>query len=82
MACGAPCIISDRGSLPEIAGGAAKEIDPDDVDELAEAIVGVLNDVQLQQQLRRKGYERVNEFSWERCARETLAVYQLVLGRA
>ena len=32
MACGAPCIISDRGSLPEIAGGAAKEIDPDDVD--------------------------------------------------
>ena len=32
MACGAPCIISDRGSLPEIAGGAAKEVDPDDVD--------------------------------------------------
>ena len=34
----------------------------------------------LQQQLRRKGYERVTEFSWERCARETLAVYQRVLG--
>jgi glycosyltransferase involved in cell wall biosynthesis len=82
MACGAPCIISDRGSLPEIAGGAAKEIDPDDVVELAEALAGVLNDVQLQQQLRRKGFERVAEFSWERCARETLNVYQRVLGQA
>jgi glycosyltransferase involved in cell wall biosynthesis len=80
MACGVPCIISDRGSLPEIAGGAAKEIDPDDVLELAEAMTGVLNDVQLQQQLRHKGLERVAEFSWERCARETLNIYQQVLG--
>jgi glycosyltransferase involved in cell wall biosynthesis len=80
MACGAPCIISDRGSLPEIAGGAATEIDPDDVMELAEAMAGVLNDVQLQQQLRHKGLERAAEFSWERCARETLDVYHRVLG--
>ncbi|HTP11626.1 MAG TPA: glycosyltransferase family 1 protein [Anaerolineae bacterium] len=82
MACGAPCVISDRGSLPEIAGGAAKEIDPDDVVELAEAITGVLNDVELQQQLRRKGYARAGEFSWARCARETLAVYQRALGQS
>jgi glycosyltransferase involved in cell wall biosynthesis len=82
MACGAPCIISDRGSLPEIAGGAAQEIDPDDAHELAEAIAGVLNDDQLQQQLRQKGLARVNDFSWERCARETLAVYRQVLGQA
>jgi glycosyltransferase involved in cell wall biosynthesis len=82
MACGAPCIISDRGSLPEIAGGAAKEIDPDNVPELAEAITGVLNDEHLQQQLRRQGCDRAAEFSWERCARETLNVYRRVLGQA
>lgn len=82
MACGAPCIISDRGSLPEIAGGAAVEIDPDDVVEVAEAMAGVLQDSQLQQQLRHKGFERAAEFSWERCARETLAVYLRVLGMA
>jgi glycosyltransferase involved in cell wall biosynthesis len=82
MACGAPCIISDRGSLPEIAGGAAKEIDPGDVVELTEALAGVLNDVELQQQLRRRGFERAAEFSWERCARETLDVYRHVLGQA
>jgi glycosyltransferase involved in cell wall biosynthesis len=80
MACGAPCVISDRGSLPEIAGGAAKEVDPDDILELAEALAGVLNDVQLQQQLRRKGLERAAQFSWERCASETLDVYHQVLG--
>jgi glycosyltransferase involved in cell wall biosynthesis len=80
MACGAPCIISDRGSLPEIAGGAAVEIDPEDVGELANAMAGVLNDRQLQQLLRHKGFERAAEFSWERCARETLAVYRRVLA--
>jgi glycosyltransferase involved in cell wall biosynthesis len=82
MTCGAPCIISDRGSLPEVAGGAAKEIDPDDIMELAEAMAGVLNDGLLQQQLSRKGFERAAEFSWQRCARATLAVYRRVLGMA
>jgi glycosyltransferase involved in cell wall biosynthesis len=80
MACGAPAIISDRGSLPEIAGGAALEIDPDDPAELADTIEQVLNDAALQHELRHKGLERVKEFSWERCARETLAVYHRVLG--
>jgi glycosyltransferase involved in cell wall biosynthesis len=82
MACGAPAIISDRGSLPEIAGGAALEIDPDDPSELANAIERVLNDSELQHALRHKGLQRVTEFSWERCARETLAVYDRVLGNA
>ncbi len=81
MACGAPCLISDRGSLPEIAGGAAVEIDPDDVTELATALERGLSDTELQRQLREKGLARVREFSWERCARETLAVYQHVLGQ-
>jgi len=82
MTCGAPAIISDRGSLPEIAGGAALEIDPDDPSELATAIERALNDIELQHELRHKGLQRVTEFSWERCARETLAVYDRVLGDA
>jgi glycosyltransferase involved in cell wall biosynthesis len=80
MACGAPAIISDRGSLPEIAGGAALEIDPDDPVELAETIERLVHDSALQHELRRRGLDRVKEFSWERCARETLAVYERVLG--
>jgi glycosyltransferase involved in cell wall biosynthesis len=82
MACGTPAIISDRGSLPEIAGGAALEIDPDDPAELADAIERVLKDSALQHDLRHQGLKRVKEFSWERCARETLAVYHRVLGES
>ncbi len=82
MACGAPAIISDRGSLPEIAGGAALEIDPDDPVEWADTIERVLSDAALAHDLRRLGLQRVTEFSWERCAQETLAVYQRVLGVA
>ena len=79
MACGTPTIISDRGSLPEIAGGAALIVDPDDDLELADAIERILNDADLRAHLRQQGTARVSEFSWERCARETLAVYESVL---
>lgn len=79
MACGTPTIISDRGSLPEIAGGAALVIDPDDAGALADALARVLDDDQLRADLKHKGLRRVTDFSWERCARETLAVYDRVL---
>jgi glycosyltransferase involved in cell wall biosynthesis len=81
MACGTLTIISDRGSLPEIAGGASLVVDPDNIDELAEALARVMDDETLRLNLRHKGFERVTEFSWERCARETLAVYHQVLGQ-
>jgi glycosyltransferase involved in cell wall biosynthesis len=80
MACGAPTIISDRGSLPEIAGGASLMIDPDDPVELADSLDRILHDGELQQQLRHQGFDRVKEFSWERCVREVVAVYHRVLG--
>jgi glycosyltransferase involved in cell wall biosynthesis len=81
MACGAPTIISDRGSLPEISGGASLVIDPDNIDELAEALARVMDDEALRLGLQYKGFERVTEFSWQRCARETLKVYHQVLGQ-
>ena len=81
MACGTPTLISDRGSLPEIAGGASLVVDPDNVDELAEALARLMDDEALRLDLRHKGFERVTEFSWDRCARETLAVYHKVLGQ-
>lgn len=79
MACGAPVVISDRGSLPEIAGDAAIVVDPDDTGTLAAAIERVLCVPDLSAQLRQKGLARAAEFTWERCARETLAVYQHVI---
>ncbi|HZY44443.1 MAG TPA: glycosyltransferase family 1 protein [Anaerolineae bacterium] len=75
MACGAPCIISNRGSLPEVAGHAALIVDPDDEAQLTDALERVLSDPQLRSNLKQQGFERVEEFSWQRCMRETLAVY-------
>jgi len=82
MACGTPVIISNRGSLPEIAGEAALVVDPDDAAALSSALARVWRDPGLRAALRKKGLARATEFSWERCARETLGVYKRVLREA
>ena len=79
MACGVPVVISDRGSLPEIAGGAALAVNPDDAGALADAIERLLDDPTLGEQLRQKGLARAAAFTWERCARETLDVYNSLI---
>lgn len=76
MACGAPVITSNRTSLPEVAGDAAILVNPEDADELADAIVRVLDDGALRDTLRVKGVERAKQFTWDDAARRTLALYQ------
>ena len=76
MACGCPVIASQTGALPEIAGGAAFLFDPYSPDEIAEAIKKVLTEAKLRKELIERGLNRAKEFSWEKCARETLAVFE------
>ncbi|GAI15126.1 unnamed protein product, partial [marine sediment metagenome] len=76
MSCRVPVITSNYGGMAEIAGDAALLVDPYDVDEIAEAIYRVLTDENLRKDLIKKGLERVSQFSWEKTARETLAVYK------
>ncbi|MFQ5749094.1 MAG: glycosyltransferase family 4 protein [Planctomycetota bacterium] len=80
MAAGVPVLHSDRGALPEVAGGAGRSFDPDDVEGLAELLGRIDEDDTLWEDLRRAGLERSRPFTWERCARETLAAYQRALG--
>jgi len=80
MACGAPVVCSNRGSLPEIAGGAALEINPDQTEDIAQAIWSVLTDENLRKTLVQKGLARARDFSWERTAAETLKVFQRARG--
>jgi glycosyltransferase involved in cell wall biosynthesis len=83
MACGVPCVVSQRGSLPEVGGGVALEVDPDDPEAIAGAIARLLTDAALRDDVRRRGRERAAAFSWQRTARATLDVYDRVLtGRA
>jgi glycosyltransferase involved in cell wall biosynthesis len=76
MACGAPVVCSNAASLPEVVGDAAITVDPYDVDGLAAAMVRVLTDADLRRQLRERGLARARQFTWERTALETIAVYR------
>lgn len=80
MACGAPVLTSNGSSLPEVAGGAALMVDPTSVEAIAEAMVRLIDDEGLREELRRKGFQRVGQFSWEGSALKTLGVYRQVLS--
>jgi len=55
-------------------------VNPEDPEELAEAILRVLENQTLREGLRAKGFERVRQFTWERAARRTLALYRELCG--
>lgn len=80
MACGTPVITSEATSLPEVTGEAALLVDPTSAAQLADAMVRVLHDASVRDELRAKGLERARGFTWERAARETFATYKEVCG--
>jgi glycosyltransferase involved in cell wall biosynthesis len=71
-----PVVASNTTSLPEIVGDAGLLVDPMDEAAIADALIAVLRDDTLRARLIAAGAERVAQFSWERCARETLAVIE------
>lgn len=75
MASGTPVITSDGSSIPEVVGEAALMIDPRSVDQLTNAMVLLLTDMDLRQKLIVRGRVQVERFNWYRVARNTLAVY-------
>jgi glycosyltransferase involved in cell wall biosynthesis len=80
MACGTPVVCSNAGSLPEVGGDAARYLDAHHSQAMAGAIRAVWCDRALQDAMRQAGLKRAAQFSWGRAARETLAVYERVLG--
>jgi glycosyltransferase involved in cell wall biosynthesis len=76
MASGVPAVAASAGSLPEVAGAAAVLVEPRDEQALADAIARVLGDPALADAMRARGRARARLFSWERCGRETLQVYE------
>ena len=80
MACGTPVVCSDTSSLPEVAGEAALLASPTDVRALIVAMRRALTDESLRTEMRAKGLAQASQFTWERTAKETLAIYRQVLG--
>ncbi len=76
MACGTPVICSNTTSLPEVAGDAALLVNPEETEEIVEAMSRVLTDPELAASLSRAGLEQVKKFSWKRMADEIVNRYQ------
>lgn len=79
MACGTPVIVSNRSSLPEVCADAAVYVNPADVNALSDAMCHVLSNPEKQSDMIQKGIERAATFSWERSAKEHLALFQNIM---
>ena len=76
MACGTPVISVKRLEIPEYVDDAAILVEPGNVSQLVDALLQVLTDDNLRHILSKRGLKRANEYSWERCAINTLRVYE------
>ena len=75
-----PVACSRAASLPEVAGDAALYFDPLSTEGMAASIARLAGDAALRADLRERALTRARTFTWERTARQTLAVYREVLG--
>lgn len=76
MASGTPVLCSDSSCFPEIAGPAASFFSQNDSDDFTKKLFEIIIDPEKKNELIIKGKKRAADFSWEKCAKETLKVYQ------
>jgi glycosyltransferase involved in cell wall biosynthesis len=79
MACGTPVLASDASALPEVVGKGGLLLDPADEPAWREGLRSLLSNETLRAELSEKALAQASDFSWERSARETAAVYRRVL---
>lgn len=78
---GCPVVCSNTSSIPEVVGDAAVFFDPSSEESMRVAIESLLRSNELSAEMIRRGYARVQHFSWAKCAAETAAIYrQICLG--
>jgi len=74
MACGTPVVVSNRGSLPEVVGDAAKVLDPVAPEPWVQAVLDLVEKPEARTTWVQKGIERVDAFSWSKAADQTLKI--------
>ena len=79
QACGIPVVTGNTSSIPEIVGSSAVMVDPNNVEEIKEAIIKVYQEKALREKLIMQGFDNVKRFSWEKSVKETVEVYEKVL---
>lgn len=80
MASGAPCLSSNRPALDEVGGNIAEYFDPESPEDLAHKMKLLLEDPDRLAEMKIEGCEYTQKFSWERTAKETIRIYEEVLG--
>ena len=80
MACGQVVAASNSSSHPEVGGEAALYFDPTSVDEMVAAIRELMTDREAYRHRRQLGLTQAAQFSWQRAAQETIAIYDQALA--
>ncbi len=78
MAYGCPIIAARAGALPEIVGQAGLLVNPKNTDEIAAAMKLMIENQDLREALREKGFQRVKQFSWQKAAQKTVKIFKEV----
>jgi glycosyltransferase involved in cell wall biosynthesis len=81
MACGCPVVSSTRGSLEEVIGDAAWTVNPEDIGDMAEALIALASNPQRRVELRNLGIARAKCFTWQKAATQMLQVYNRAVGQ-
>jgi len=81
MASGAPVVTSNAASIPELAGDAAFQIDPDDTKHIAAPIIRLCTEEESRDEMIERGFAQVEKFTWQKTAEQTLQAYRDVAHR-
>jgi glycosyltransferase involved in cell wall biosynthesis len=81
MACGTPVITSNISSMPEVCGDAAIYVDPCNIRDIFEKMQSLIGSKHLQEDMVKKGLQRVKNFTWEKSANEHLKVFKEVYNK-
>jgi glycosyltransferase involved in cell wall biosynthesis len=80
MAHGTPVVTSNTSSLPEVGGNAALLVNPENVFEIRRGLQRVLLDPVLREQMKQRGYDQAQRFSWTNSVSRILEIYREVAG--
>lgn len=83
MACGTLVLTSNTTSLPEVAGEAAILVNPEEIEEIAQGIIQILREKQIDRIKRvEQGIIQAQKFSWRHCAEQHLEIYDQIIARS
>lgn len=80
MAVGTPVITSNVSSMPEVGGKAAEYVNPESVIDIENKLRTVFNDEEKRKKMIKEGFEQTKKFSWEKCAKQTSAIYKKLVN--